>query len=137
MASQNAWRPNYNSMPKLLPWSPASRWVIFVKLLALNPLLVLLGLLAWAVGTYQLAWPLIGTILWQLLWLYSLSSSLGLPVDRPARGELDIFRFNTLGWFLLVLGTLLTILIYFLIASMIARRVAQRSGTSIRRSVRG
>ncbi len=97
--------------------------MFFVGFLGGNLLFFLLALLLWHVGgnPWWLVWSLAFLEALQAGWLYLLAGQLGLKVYGEARNELGAPP-TGLGWLFIILGSLITVLAYYLIAHYLSER---------------
>jgi len=92
-------------------------WISFGCLLSLNILSVVAGIIA-------ASWTLISVPLVQMVWLYSTLYRIGADV-----GGNGIFaKPNLLGWLAVAVGSLITLLVYYVFASTLSRRYHRKHG---------
>jgi len=91
-------------------------WITLAIFLVLNASFFLLGM-------FLLIWPLMLIPLIQLGWLYSSFIHIGIDVTRGS----DAFGIgpNFLGWILVIIGTAVTLILYYFIASYVSRYYSQ------------
>jgi len=95
-------------------------WIAFVALLAFNVPVFLVGL---GFGIGRTIWSLILVPLFQVGWLYNLFHWAGIDVRSPHE---FVDEPNFLGWILIVMGTLITLAVYYFIASLISKYYYRR-----------
>ena len=99
-------------------------WIVLGALLVLNVLLFLVGLLLWYSGEYQ--WSFFIVPLFQIVWLYGLGHNMGIPLAN-SREFIDTPNF--LGWTAILIGSLITLMIYYFLASLISKIWYRGNGT--------
>ncbi len=87
-------------------------WIIFAILLATNAGLIVLGFLTFT-------WSLIGILLFQIGWLYA--SFNFLNIDVMGKSSEFITAPNLLGWMLVIIGSLISLALYYFISSYISK----------------
>ena len=90
-------------------------WITLIVLLVGNALFFVLGLV-----TFN--WTLILIPLVQIGWLYDLFETLGIGVFDNSKSSEFIASPNFLGWALIIIGTLISLAAYYLIASYVSKR---------------
>lgn len=99
-----------------------SKWKIFFGLIGINLAFILGGVVSWIIGAYQLTYKLILPAIFQVTWLYSLGDKLHWGMFDKTKSCEVLCTPNALGWSLLVIGLLTTLILYYLISSFISKR---------------
>ena len=100
-------------------------WIVFASILGINVVLILLFF--WYVYLAEVfpffeqvnPWPLLLLPIYEIAWLMSLFASFGVEVHGTTLGELG--GPNRLGAILIVIGTLITLSLYYIAALLISK----------------